>query len=237
MQKKIFNNVNNYVDKIKEKQKLCIKMGKKRIKNEIIKTTNLITFNQQVVLASSSKTRQEEISKYFKKVVYFKHKINEDQEKKKNADLNAKDLAFHLARSKAISGGIKYKNKLVIGCDQTLECNKKIFSKPNSLIKAKKNLEELSGKKHKLFTCIYVLKNFREYFVEETFAELFFNKVTSLEINNYVERNKETALSCVGSYRIEENEKYNFLNVLKGNKESIIGFPLEKLLRKIRKEK
>ena len=212
-------------------------MGKKRIKDEKTKTTNLTTFDQQVILASSSKTRQEEIKKYFKKIVHFKHKVNESQEKRKNANLNAKDLAFHLARSKAISVGIKFRDKLVIGCDQTLECNKRIFSKPKSLPEAKKNLEELAGKKHKLFTCIYVLKNFREYFVEETFAELFFNKVTSQKINNYLEKNKETALNCVGSYRIEENEKYNFLKVIKGNKESIIGFPLKKLLEKIRKEK
>ncbi len=212
-------------------------MGKKRTKEVKIKKTNLITFDQQVILASSSKTRQEEISKYFKTAVYFKHRIDENREKKENSDLDAKDLAFHLARSKAISVGLKYKDKIVIGCDQTLECNKKIFSKPNSLNKAKSNLKELSGKKHKLYTCIYVLRNFREYFVEETSAELFFNKATSTQINNYVERNKETALNCIGSYKIEDNKKYKFLKVIKGNKESIIGFPLKKLLRKIRKEK
>ena len=210
-------------------------MGKNRVKKDKTKKTNLITNNQQVVLASLSKTRQIEIKKYFKDVILTKHCVDETKEKKKHKQLNAKDLAYHLARLKAISVSAKYKDRFVIGCDQTLECNAKILSKPNTLNKAKKNLKELSGKKHNLFTCIYILKDLREYFVEETSAELSFRKTSDEEINNYVEKNKLTAINCVGSYKIEENKKYKFIKILKGKKESIIGFPLAKFLRKIRK--
>ena len=210
-------------------------MGKNRVKKDKTKKTNLITNNQQVVLASLSKTRQIEIKKYFKDVILTKHCVDETKEKKKHKQLNAKDLAYHLARLKAISVSAKYKDKFVIGCDQTLECNARILSKPNTLNKAKKNLKELSGKKHNLFTCIYILKDLREYFVEETSAELSFRKTSDEEINNYVEKNKLTAINCVGSYKIEENKKYKFIKILKGKKESIIGFPLAKFLRKIRK--
>ena len=212
-------------------------MGKNRIKKERTKKANLITNNQQVVLASLSKTRQIEIKKYFKYVILTKHNVDETKEKKKHKQLNAKDLAYHLARLKAISVSHKYKDKFVIGCDQTLECNTKILSKPKTLIKAKKNLKELSGKKHRLFTCIYVLKNLREYFVEETSAELSFRRTSDAEINDYIKKNRVTAVSCVGSYKIEENKKYKFIKVLKGSKESIIGFPLKKFLGSIKKEK
>ena len=212
-------------------------MGKNRVKKEKIKKTNLITNNQQVVLASLSKTRQIEIKKYFKDVILTKHNVDEKKEKKKHNQLNAKDLAYHLARLKAISVSAKYKDKFVIGCDQTLECNARILSKPKTLIKAKKNLKELSGKKHNLYTCIYVLKDLREYFVEETSAELSFRKTSDDEINHYVEKNRVTAINCVGSYKIEENKKYKFIKILKGEKESIIGFPLTKFLKKIGKKK
>ena len=163
-------------------------MGKNRIKKEKIKKTNLITKNQQVVLASLSKTRQIEIKKYFRHIIFTKHNVDETREKKKHKQLNAKDLAYHLARLKAISVSAKYKDELVIGCDQTLECNSKILSKPNTFIKAKRNLKELSGRKHKLFTCIYVLKNLREYFVEETSAELSFRRVSDVEIDDYLKK-------------------------------------------------
>ena len=212
-------------------------MGKNRVKKERLKITKLITINQQVVLASLSETRQKEIKKYFKDVILTKHNVDEIEEKKKHKTLSAKDLAYHLARLKAMSVSVKYKDGFVIGCDQTLECNGRILSKPKTIIKAKKNLKELSGKKHKLFTCIYVLKNLREYFVEETSSELIFRKIADDEINDYIKKNRTTVISCVGSYRIEENKKYKFIKILKGSKEAIIGFPLKKFLRSIKKEK
>ncbi len=226
-----------YVDKIKVKYCAWIKMGKNTTKIEKVKITNLITNNQQVILASLSKTRHQEIKKYFKNIILTKHYINEKKEKRKYKQLNAKDMAYHLARLKAISISGRYREGFIIGCDQTLECNGKILSKPDTLTKAKKNLKELSGKKHKLYTCIYVLKNLREYFVEETTAELSFKKTTDEEISDYIKNNKATAMSCVGSYKIEENEKYKFIKILKGSKESIIGFPLKKFLRRIKKKK
>ena len=41
----------------------------------------------------------------------------------------------------------------------------------------------------------------------------------------------------VGSYRIEDNSKYNFLKILKGDHETIIGFPLKNFKNKFMKEK
>ena len=84
-------------------------MGKNRIKKERTKKANLITNNQQVVLASLSKTRQIEIKKYFKYVILTKHNVDETKEKKKHKQLNAKDLAYHLARLKAISVSLSIK--------------------------------------------------------------------------------------------------------------------------------
>ena len=46
-----------------------------------------------------------------------------------------------------------------------------------------------------------------------------------------------TTLSCVGSYKIEDNNKYKFLEIVKGDEESIVGFPIKKFIQKIRKEK
>ena len=50
------------------------------------------------------------------------------------------------------------------------------------------NVIDESGKKHKLFTCIYVLKDLREYFVEETSAELSFRRTSDAEINDYIKK-------------------------------------------------
>ena len=190
----------------------------------------------QVILASSSKTRINILKKIFKKIQIKKHKINEKREKNSNKHLRAKELAKHLAKKKAESISETNKTFLIMGCDQILECKKHIISKPENCVQAKKNLLFLSGKKHKLHTCLYVLKEDKEFFIEEVTSELYFKKVSEIQIDKYLKENKETALNCVGSYKIEDNDKYKFLQIISGNNESIVGFPIKKFIEKLESE-
>ena len=203
---------------------------------ERIKEKKKIEINTQVILASSSETRIRRLKSFFSNVEIVNHKINEDKEKKKNKNLNAKELARYLAQIKAESVNTKWKNDFIIGCDQTLECMKKIISKPMNLKEAKENLLFLSGKKHELHTCLYVLKNSKEYFVEQRTSYMMFKKITETQIEKYLRTNQKTAMSCVGSYKIEDNKKHNFLQIIKGEEEAIVGFPIKKFIQKLQRE-
>ena len=163
-----------------------------------------IEINPHVILASSSLTRIKLLKKFFKNFEIKKHLVNEKLEKSLMAHLTAKDLAKHLARKKAESVCSRSDGKYIIGCDQVLECNGKLISKAQNLVEAKENLAYLTGKKHQLFTCLYVLKNAEEYLVEETKSQLYFKKISEITIETYINENKKTALSCVGSYKIED---------------------------------
>ena len=147
--------------------------------------------------------------------------------------LTAKDLSKYLAKKKAESVCSRSDRKYIIGCDQVLECNGKLISKAQNLVEAKENLAFLTGKKHQLFTCLYVLRNTEEYLVEETKSQLYFKKISEKTIETYINENKKTALSCVGSYKIEDNDKYNFLEILEGSEEAIIGFPIKNFIKKL----
>ena len=57
------------------------------------------------------------------------------------------------------------------------------------------------------------------------------------KIDEYLSEQKKEVLKSVGSYRIEDNSKYNFLKILKGDYETIIGFPLKNFIKKFMKEK
>ena len=201
-----------------------------------MKINKIITKRSQVILASSSLTRIKMIKKTFNNVKITEHKINEVEEKEKKKNLDGKKLAKHLAKIKAKSVTSETKNSYIIGCDQILECNKKTISKPSSLKEAKKNLLFLTGKNHELHTCIYVLKDTKEFFVEQTTSKLYFKKISEAEIDKYIKENKKTVLSCVGSYKIENNKKYKYLEIIKGDKESIVGFPIKNFLDKIKKQ-
>ena len=69
-------------------------------------------------------------------------------------------------------------------------------------------------------------------FEETKKAEMLFKKISQIRIEEYLMEKKKDVLMSVGSYRIEDNKKYNFLRVLKGDHETIIGFPLKNLKNK-----
>ena len=75
------------------------------------------------------------------------------------------------------------------------------------------------------------------YFQQVKVASLFFANITQKDIELYVKRNKKTVLSTVGSYKIEENSVYKFLNIIEGDLETILGFPIKDLIKKIKHEK
>ena len=202
-----------------------------------MKNEKIITGSTQVILASSSATRINILQNFFDKVKVVRHKVDEVKEKRKKKNLNAQKLVKYLAENKAKSICSEYKNGYIISCDQILECSKKIISKPMNLKQAKTNLLFLTGKPHNLFTCLYVIKNMKEYFIEETSSKIFFKKVSEEKIDHYIAENEVTTLSCVGSYKIEDNNKYKFLEIVRGDEESIVGFPIKKFIQKIRKEK
>jgi len=196
----------------------------------------LHTDYEQVILASSSKTRINYLKQHFKKVIAVQHKIKEIEIKNKNKRLSFINLVRLLAQKKAESILADYPSNIIIGSDQILICEGKLINKSNSLMEAKENLIYFRGKKHKLLSSTYVIKNKNFYFEETKEAEILFKNVSERKIEQYLKDKKKDVLMSVGSYRIEENNKYNFLKVLKGDHETIIGFPLTNLRNKLMKK-
>ena len=195
----------------------------------------LCTKYRQVILASSSKTRINYLKEHFDKVLAVRHRVQETELKKRYSNLGFVNLVKLLAKKKAESIMLDYPENIVIGSDQILICEEKLINKSQSFLEAKKNLINLRGKKHKLISSTYVIKNTKFYSEETKEAELLFKNISQKKIEDYLKENKDVLMS-VGSYRIEDNNKYNFLEVLRGDHETIIGFPLEKLKSKFMKD-
>ena len=197
---------------------------------------NLYTDHEQVILASSSKTRINYLKKYFKKALAVQHKVQENDIKNEHKNLSFLDLVKLLAKKKAQSIIEDYPVNIVIGSDQILICEGKLINKSNNISEARKNLMKLRGKKHTLISSTYVIKNKKFYHEETKEAELIFKNISISKIEEYLKVNKKNSLMSVGSYRIEDNEKYNFLEIIKGDYETIIGFPLKNFRKKFRKD-
>ena len=197
---------------------------------------NLYTDHEQVILASSSKTRINYLKKYFKKALAVRHKVQENDIKNEHKNLNFLDLVKLLAKSKAQSIIEDYPANIIIGSDQILICEGQLINKSNNVSEARKNLMKLRGKKHTLISSTYVIKNKKLYHEETKEAELIFKNISTSKVEEYLKENKKNVLMSVGSYRIEDNEKYKFLEIIKGDYETIIGFPLKNFKNKFRED-
>ncbi len=193
------------------------------------------TNSQQIILASSSSTRKNDLKKHFKYFTSIKHDADELKIKQDNQHLNYRDLVLLLAKMKAESIMRKYPKDIIIASDQILICENTVINKPLSIKQAKENLKFIIGKKHQLISAIYVVHNQNVYFKEVSEAILFFKTITEEQLDIYLNENNETALTTVGSYKIEDNEKYKFIKIISGDLETIKGFPLKNFLEKMEK--
>ena len=192
----------------------------------------LSTKYQQIILASSSQARIEYLESQNINFQIRPHKIDESIIKKKK--LHFTKIVETLAKLKAQSV-IENKDELVIGSDQILICESKLIDKPRTITEAKRNLIFLRNKKHKLISSVVVIYRDDIVFKETKEAILQMKNISDNDIEIYLAKNKETALNCVGSYKIEENSKYNFLEEIEGDLETIIGFPASKFIERIKK--
>ena len=189
----------------------------------------------KVILASSSEVRKIMLSQYFTEVINVPHNVEEEKYKKQKK--NPEEIVLRIAKEKALSVLEDYPNETIIASDQILVCDNNLLSKPKTLEEATKKLLFLRNKTHKLHSSTYVIQKGKLYFQQVKDASLFFANISQNDIELYVKNNKKTVLTTVGSYKIEKNSKYKFLSVIDGDLETILGFPLKDLIKKIKHEK
>ena len=192
-----------------------------------------LTKDKEFVLASSSQTRIKLMNKYAKNFIAVSHSVNEAKFKELN--LPPKKCAQTIARAKAQSVQHIYPKLKIIGCDQILICRNKLFSKPKTEKEAIQNLMELQNNVHTLFTSLVIIQNQEIYYEITKIAKLFFKSTSESEIEKYVKQNKSIVFSSVGSYKIEENDKFKLVEILSGDKETIFGFPFNEFLKSNKK--
>ena len=119
-----------------------------------IKTVHMI-FSKDFLLASNSSSRHRLLKSAGLKFQTIKPRCNEEliKEKLLNLEINIKNLPKYLAKEKALSVS-KKTNKLVVGSDTIIIFQNTLISKANNFKEAKKKLQKLSGKKHKIISAV-----------------------------------------------------------------------------------
>ena len=177
-----------------------------------------------IVLASASPYRRELLSRFKLPFDVFSPDIDETP----RIDEKAKEISFRLAREKAFKVAPHYANSLIIGSDQTAECQNQIIEKPNTYENATKQLQFLSGKIVTFYTSLCLLNSKTEQVQECVIEfEVKYKELNQKLIESYLL--KEQPYNCVGSVK-SEGLGIALLEYIKGeDPTALIGLPLIKL--------
>jgi septum formation protein len=144
-----------------------------------------------------------------------------------------REIAEALAETKAIRVSQK-RPGFVIGSDQTLELEGRLYDKVETLDAARARLVELRGKPHKLHSGVVVAKDGAPIWRELVTATLTMRDFSDAFLDDYLAREGEAALGSVGCNRLEGRGAQLFSNI-EGDYFAILGLPLWGLLDLLRR--
>lgn len=147
-----------------------------------------------------------------------------------SSGLSSDDLALALANAKAAAVGNNYACDLVIGSDQVLVCDGKVFSKVDDLPQAARQLTELQGKTHVLISAVACWHQEQPVFQVSETADMKMYRLTARDIEAYLDDTGPDILSSVGCYQIE-GKGIRLFEEIQGSHFTIMGMPLLPLIK------
>ena len=184
-------------------------------------------------LASKSETRGKLLKNAKISFSRIDHGVDEDEVKISLQNQPPTEIAIKLSELKATQPNPENKEDLVIGSDQVLDLEGKLFNKAGDLDEAKSQLIELSGKKHNLITSTVIAQNKNIIWRHLDKSTLVMRTLTTNEIDNYLNEVDKSILNLVGVYAIEQ-EGIKLFEKIDGDFFSIQGLSVTPLINFLR---
>ncbi|MHB8269407.1 Maf family protein [Bradyrhizobium sp.] len=144
-------------------------------------------------------------------------------------------IAALLAREKAVSVSLRRPGQFVVGADQTLALDQRLFSKPAGRAQAAEQLRALAGQSHELYSATAVARDGEILFEDVSIARMTMRPLDGAVIRAYLDAAGEAVTTSVGAYQLEGLGIHLFERI-EGDHFTILGLPLLPLLKFLRSQ-
>ena len=189
-----------------------------------------------LILASQSQVRQTLLANAGLSFEAKPAAIDERAIQKNSGLVAAGEIAAHLAREKARFVSLQSPGRYVIGADQTLECDGRLFNKPVGRAGAIEHLHALAGRTHALHAAIAVARDGKPLFEDVSVARLTMRELSDGAIEAYLDAAGDAVTASVGAYQLEGLGVHLFSRI-EGDHFTILGLPLLPLLAFLRSQR
>ena len=148
---------------------------------------------------------------------------------------NPREIGLLLAREKANAVSTNYPGSYVIGADQTLVLENRLFNKPAGRAQALAQLRDLAGNSHELNSAVAVARDGKIVFEDVSVARMTMRQMSEAELSAYLDAAGDAVTTSVGAYQLEGLGIHLFERI-EGDHFTILGLPLLPLLAFLRRE-
>ncbi|WP_406695799.1 nucleoside triphosphate pyrophosphatase [Singulisphaera sp. Ch08] len=178
---------------------------------------------KDLVLASTSSYRRTLLARLGLPFRCLAPRVDEEASKRERGDWEPRELAEHLAVAKAQSLCQAEPNATLIGSDQLVSFEGRVYGKPGTVEGAVEQLLAMAGQSHQLITALAVWAQGQTY-IHTDITTMCMRPLSREELERYVAADRP--LDCAGSYKLEERGISLFDRIETQDYTSIMGLPL-----------